>query len=409
MTIEVRPLGDDAWQQAFTMMELSFGETWPQDAAEVERARFEPDRSIGAFVGDTLAGHAAIFSFTMTVPGPRALDVAGVSLVGVLPTDRRRGVLTALMRHQLHDLHESGREPVAVLTASEPAIYGRYGYGCATQWVYAEVGRAKRAMRAVPGADEVTIRYADPEKSLDVCAGVRDAIVPTRPGYFRHNEPWRRGEIADPESERGGASALRCVLAERGGEVTGFAYYRSKSTWEPGGPNGTTIVQRVHATDTASYAALWQFLADQDLMAKVTHRRLSLDDPLLTWLRDSRAAMVTVRDGMWARLVDVGRALSERRYTTPVDVVLEVRDDLCPWNAGRWHLAGDESGASCGRVDREPDLVLDVVDLGAAYFGRPVLAALGAAGLVEERTPGSLVAAGRAFTSDVLPLLDTPF
>ncbi|GAA5021979.1 GNAT family N-acetyltransferase [Actinopolymorpha pittospori] len=412
MAIDVRPLGDDAWHQAVPIMELAFGEEWPSDAQEPERGRYEPDRAIGAFTTDEMVGHAAIYSLRMTVPGQRELDVAGVSMVGVLPTHRRRGVLTALMRHQLGGLYESGREAVAVLTASEPAIYGRFGYGLATEWVSVEIQRTARSLRPVAGVDDVTIRYADADKVLDATNAVRESVVAARPGMFHHNESWRRSELADPVSGRHGGSPLRCVVAERAGQVSGFAYFHTRSSWDERGPGGTTTISRVQATDAASSAALWRFLLDQDLMATTGHRRLSLDDPILAWLLDVRRAKVTVRDGMWARLVDVGRALGSRGYAAPVDVVLDVHDEFCPWNAGRWRLvadAEDADSASCVRTEREADLVLDVRDLASAYLGRPTLLGLGAAGLVEERVPGTLARVARAFRNDPLPLLDTPF
>ncbi|WP_020577304.1 GNAT family N-acetyltransferase [Actinopolymorpha alba] len=409
MTIEVRPLGADESQRAIRLIELSFGgEAWPEDALEVERRRFEADRSIGAFDGDDLVGHTGAYTFTMTVPGG-PLGVAGVSMVGVLPTHRRRGVLRSLMRHQLTALHETGGEPVAALTASEPAIYGRFGYGHASDWASVEIPKVGSALRPVPGTDEVTIRYADAEKSLDICTAIRESVVATRPGMFRYTEPWARGEIADPPSMRGGASPLRCVVAERSGAPTGYAYFQTRQSWEQRGPAGRTTVQRVQATDLASYAALWRFLLDQDLMATTIHRRLAMDDPLLRWLVDIRQAALGFRDSLWVRLVEVGRALGSRTYTRPVDVVLEVRDEFCPWNAGRWHLAGDATGASCGRVTREPNLVLDIRDLASAYLGRPSLQAAGGAGLIEERTAGSLAAVSQAFLHDPLPLLDTSF
>jgi predicted N-acetyltransferase YhbS len=296
MTFDIRPLGD-AWDQLVSIIELSFGSTWPAEEHEPERQRFEPERAIAAHDGDEMVGHACAYSFTMTVPGGM-LGVAGVSMVGVLPTFRRRGVLTTLMRHQLQALYEMQGEPVAVLGASEPAIYPRFGYGLAADAVRVEIPRDHSALRPVPGIDDVTLRYADPEKALDTCGALHEAVVPTRPGMIQHTEPWRRGQIDDPPANRNGASQLRCVIAERAGLPTGFAYFRTRGSWEPRGPNGTTVVERVHSGDQASYAALWRFLLDQDLMSLTTHRRLPADDPLLSLLLDIRQAHVGVRDGM---------------------------------------------------------------------------------------------------------------
>jgi predicted acetyltransferase len=116
-----------------------------------------------------------------------------------------------------------------------------------------------------------------------------------------------------------------------------------------------------------------------------------------------------VTDGLWVRLVDVPRALEARTYEREVDVVLGVQDEFCPWNAGTWRLSAGPSGASCEPTDRQPDLVLDVRELGGVYLGGPSLARLGAAGLVEELTQGALATTSAAFTTARLPWLDTGF
>jgi predicted acetyltransferase len=83
-------------------------------------ARLEFGRTLAAFDGDTIVGGTGAFSFQMRVPGAMAA-VAGVSLVAVLPSHRRQGILSALMRRQLADVSERG-EAVAVLFASESGI-----------------------------------------------------------------------------------------------------------------------------------------------------------------------------------------------------------------------------------------------------------------------------------------------
>ncbi len=77
-----------------------------------------------------IVGGSGAFNFELTVPGG-TVRAAGVTVIGVLPTHRRRGVLHAMMRAQLDDIHERS-EPVAYLWCSEETIYGRYGYGMAS-------------------------------------------------------------------------------------------------------------------------------------------------------------------------------------------------------------------------------------------------------------------------------------
>jgi predicted acetyltransferase len=129
----------------------------------------------------------------------------------------------------------------------------------------------------------------------------------------------------------------------------------------------------------------------------------SADDPLRHLLSDPRALHTLSVDGLWVRLVDVGRALRARRYPASINLVLEVRDRFCPWNDGRWHLTGHPSGSFCEPTDRDPDLVLDVEALASAYLGGVSLGTLQAAGRVVERSPGAVTLASTAFGWPVTP------
>lgn len=108
-------------------------------------------------------------------------------------------------------------------------------------------------------------------------------------------------------------------------------------------------------------------------------------------------------DRLWVRLVDVDRALAGRRYAAPLDVVLNVEDDFCPWNTGRYRLQAEGNAVTCERTKAPADLRLTAAELGAAFLGGTTLASLAAAGLVEEVRPGALTHATRAFRADREP------
>jgi predicted acetyltransferase len=392
------------WDELVEVIDLAFAAPWSEAQWEAERRVWEPGRSTVATDGKQVVGHTGTFSLRMTVPGAQ-VPVAGVTLVAVRPTHRRRGILRDLMREQLTEINEEGAEPIASLTASEPVIYGRFGYGLASDHQEITLPKASRELRPVAGVDAVRISYADVRESLDVCSALRNRLAADRPGMFHHDERWQEYVIGDNvTSDPGGRSKRRCVLAERDGEVTGFAYYRTRR-----GDRRTVEVSRVHAVDLASHVGLWKYLLDQDLMRETTYELLPSDDPLLDLLLDPRAPAPITRDGHWVRLVDVGRALAARTYSREIDVVLAVTDGFLPWNAGGWHLTGGPAGATCEPTTRPPDLTLDVRELGAVYLGRPSLARLGAAGLVQEHTSGALAAASEAFSTSRLPWLDTGF
>ena len=401
--LTVRPLAESDMARFLEVDAVTFLETPPSpELAAFSRAVLEVDRSIGLFDGATQVGDASIFTLRTTVPDGIVLPMAGVTWVSVLPTHRRRGGLTKLMRHQLDTLHETGSEVLAGLTASEDGIYGRFGYGTATYRATATVTRQANALRLPAGTEDVALRLVDPSEARAVCDEIYARAVLRRPGMLARSGIWSDLAISEVPEFREGRSLLRCVLAERDGKPVGYARYRAKGDDD----GGELYVYEAHADDAAAYAALWRMLLSVDLVSQICVRSLPVDDPLFSMLESSRAALRGPRrDGLHLRLVDVDRALAARTYSTPIDVVLEVRDRFCPWNAGSWRLSGDEKGATCTRTDSPAELSLDVRDLAAAYLGGRKLVGLATAGLVTEHRAGALAATSRAFAGDLEPWL----
>ncbi|NUP22746.1 MAG: GNAT family N-acetyltransferase [Streptomyces sp.] len=402
-------LRQDEWSIWYDSLMRAFGGV-PEAAEERELwdSLTDPDRSLGAWDGDACVGTAGVFDFRLTVPGGASVRAAGVTMVSVAATHRRRGVLTSMMRRQLDDVRDWGR-PLAVLTASEPEIYGRFGYGIGTFQVSAEIDTTRVRLSVPPGTDDVRLRYAVPADALDACEAVYARKVSGRPGMLARQPGWERLGLLDPESEREGASPLQCVVAERGDEVVGYARFHVKPGWDAKGANGAVQVRAVQGLDPAAEAALWRFLFDIDLTSTVKTYARPMDEAWQYQVSDIRRCAVRVRDGLHVRLVDVGAALEARTYQAPVDVVLEVEDAFCPWNTGRWRLSGDAKGASCERTTEAADLALSVRELGAAYLGGVSLEALAGAGRVREVRQGALAEASVGFGSAVAPWLPHGF
>ncbi|MFE7274385.1 GNAT family N-acetyltransferase [Streptomyces sp. NPDC057623] len=406
---ELRVLRQGEWNTWYDTLIRAFGAVAEApEEQELWNSLTELDRSLGAWDGDGCVGTAGAFSFRLTVPGGASVPAAGVTMVSVAATHRRRGVLTSLMRRQLDDVREWGW-PLAVLTASEPEIYGRFGYGVGTFHVNAEIDTTRVRLSVPPGTDDVRLRYAAATEALDVCEAVYARTVSGRPGMLARGPGWERLRVLDPESDRDGGSPLQCVLAERDGQVVGYARFRVKPEWEPSGPKGSVLLRDVDALDPAARAALWRFLFDIDLTSTVKAYGRPLDEAWQHQVSDIRRCALRVRDSLHVRLVDVGAALEARTYQAPVDVVFEVEDAFCPWNSGRWRLTGDAKGAACGRTTDAADLFLSVRELGAAYLGGVSLESLGAAGRVRELRQGALAEASVGFMSGVAPWLPHGF
>ncbi|GAA3805662.1 GNAT family N-acetyltransferase [Streptomyces phyllanthi] len=409
MATDLRVLRKDDWNPWYDNLIRAFGGAdEPPEERELWEALTEYDRSIGAWDGGQCVGTAGAFTFRITVPGGASVPAAGITMVSVAATHRRRGLLRAMMRRQLDDIRSWG-EPLAVLTASEPVIYGRFGYGVATHQFSVEVDTTRVRLSVPPGTDDVHLRYVPPADALDACEAVYARRVPERPGMLARRPGWERLGVLDPESGREGQSPLQCVVAERGGEVVGYTRFRVKGGWDQSGAKNAVFLRDLEALDPAAHAALWRFLLDIDLTSSVVAYGRPVDEAWLHMVSDIRRCRVRTRDGLHLRLVDVGAALEARTYQVPVDVVFEVEDAFCPWNKGRWRLTGDAKGANCVRTDDAADLALSVRELGAAYLGGVSLSSLAAAGLVRELRQGALAEASVGFSSSVAPWLPHGF
>ena len=355
-----------------------------------ERAVFEPSRSHAVFDGETMIGTGQLLSRRVVLPGADPVPAGAVTSIGVAPGHRRRGVLSMIMRSQLEFLHEIG-EPLAILWASEGGIYGRFGYGLGTQHTRIALPRGTAFRRDV-AVDPAPVRELPRERALPLMRDIYERVWQNRAGHLDRNDRTWEYHLFDGPERRRGQTGFRFAVHPQA-----YAVYRSQSDWQTRGPRTTVNVHELTAATPAGYAAILRYLLDIDLVGEVV-LRLGTDEPLVHMLADPRAALRTVLDALWVRVVDVDRALTARRFLVPVDLVLEVEDELCPWNAGRWRLAAGPDGcAEVTRTDAPADLALDVAALGAAFFGGTRLTTLAGAGRVRECRPEVLARASLAF------------
>jgi predicted acetyltransferase len=411
VTYPIRPVAEDELAGFLTVdQHASHGTPMSERGHANFLARLEFGRTLAAFDGGTIVGGTGVFGFQMRVPGAMAA-VAGVSLVAVLPSHRRQGILSALMRRQLADVSERG-EAVAVLFGSESGIYGRYGYGRASWQAAYRLQRGEGQLApGVPADPGLRLRLVEPLSARAELAQVYDLALAERPGLYARTEPWWDRLLTDLHCDGESPRPIRCVLAEGDSGPRGYAVFTSTERWDEdaGLPEGILEVSETIATDPAATAALWGNLLSRDLVSEFHARMRPVDDPLLYLLADPRRVRSVVSDGLWVRLVDVASALAQRHYACPVEVVIEVADELCPQNAGRWRLTAQTGAASAGlRATCEPttapaDVMLPVWALGAAYLGGTRLGAMAKAGLVTEATPGSLAALSTAMSWEPAP------
>ena len=402
MAVEIRNPSEDELRDAMRAGEAAFGAEHNEDDHERHRKMLPLERFLTAYDAGRPVGTTGSFEFELTVPGG-FVPAAGVTWVAVLPSHRRRGILSEFMHRQLEELRERG-EPLAILWASEAAIYGRYGYGIAAPNVTLHAQTDRFAFRDDTGPAG-TAELVSVEDALALFAPVYDRVRRETPGMFaRSTDWWSEYKLADPEHWRRGAGPKFYAAIRIDGVVEGYAIYRIKSEWEQGMPHGQVRIVEAIATSAAATRELWRFLFGIDLVDKVEQWYFDPGSPLFLMVEDPRRLHLHLSDGLWLRIVDLGAALTVRSYAADDSVVLDVRDDLCAWNAGRWRV-----GSEVGRTDDDPDLALDVADLASVYLGGFDFHYLAAADRVRELTRGAIDRAAALFRTARMPYCPEEF
>jgi predicted acetyltransferase len=409
---EIRIAADEDWADWIGTLLTAFGETINEEHVEDDRATWaDLDRTLGVVEDGRWVGTAAAYTFDLTLPGGTTAPAAGVTAVGVLPTHRRQGVLTALMDRQLDDVAERG-EPLAILGASEAVIYGRFGYGVATHFAKAEID-SRRADFVTPPSVSGRIRLVSKDEAAKILPGLWDQYRVTRPGELTRDAHYWDVHFRDRERWRRGASTNHFAIHEStAGVADGYARYRIKDDWSPAHPGNTVFGLEVISADQEVEAALWRFLIDIDLTLSVKEMYRPVDDWLRWRLVDSRAYRTAeIADFLWVRPVDIAAALAARRYGQEGTLVLGVTDPFRPANTGAYRLDGGPDGATCTRVDTavEPDIALEARALGSLYLGGVSFTTLARAGRVHASDQATLRKADVMFAGQVAPFNQTGF
>ena len=400
MSIDIRLVGPEHVEDFMRPLHAAFGMSPSPERLECLKRITELDTRIGAFDGDRCVGSAGVFAFDMSTTGGHVAKTAGLTMVAVMPTHRRRGILRSLMQKHLDEARSRGQS-IAALWASEAPIYGRYGYGLASFGGNMSIERDRSAFTGpTPCADA---RFVSEDEAMNIFPTLWDRARRIAPGMPSRSEGWWKNKrLLDIEAVRLGMGPLQRVLFTIAGKPHAYALYRSKLTFETHDiPNSTVhVLEAMGATPEGTRAA-WRYLCDLDLAGRIEAVNIPVDHPLFLLLAEPRRARYALHDALWVRIVDVQAALAARAYSSSESIVLEIDDSLCSWNSGRIRLDGATGHAE--RTERHADLRLPISSLGSAYLGGLSFSRLVEVGSVEEKTEGAIDKADRMFRSARAP------
>jgi predicted acetyltransferase len=337
-----------------------------EGAEERFNAVFPLETCIAAYEGDRMVATFGSLDFDVTVPGG-TVAMAGTTVVTVQPTHRRRGVLTSMMRMHLEQAIERG-QPVAGLWASEPMIYGRFGYGLAAH--SHDLTIPAGSVSLPPGPASTTIGFISHDDAPEILPPLYEKVRLATPGMLSRSDGWWKWRrLYDPESWREGASSRRLVVARRHGEPVGYAAYRQKEKWDDELPRGSIEVIEVIAVDDDARRSLWHYLTNIDLFPNVHWWNAPVDNPLYVEVDNLRQLTVRHRDTLYVRILDVPTAMEARRYEADGSLTIGVTDGFLG-RGGTLRIDVVDGMATCSPTNEAPDVTMDVSDLGSLYLGR---------------------------------------
>ncbi|MCW4356009.1 GNAT family N-acetyltransferase [Hoyosella sp. YIM 151337] len=390
--IEVRTATDDDWPHIVKLDSFSFGTHIVPLKASITRELAPNAHVLVATIGGQVVGVTMHYELQITVPGGALIDLPGISWVSVAATHRRRGILRTMLAEQHRRFTDAGA-PMAVLTASEGGIYGRFGYGPITTEFTHKLDRRFAEFRD-SAVDPGGVRLLTKEEAEQAVPAIYDRWRRQHAGALGRPAAFWRGVFADPEEGRNGASALFFLLHD-----DGYVSYRVRT-----GESMSIEVADFFAVTPGAYIALWRTLCGLDLMQTITVS--DAPDALLPYLlKNPRLPQLTGSyDLLWARILDFAGVLRARSYASEIDVVLEITDDFLG-QGGVFRLTSEGNGANakCERADELPRLRISAGDLASVYFGEHRALSLAQAGRIWVPETDLLEQFDRAFATTAAP------
>lgn len=363
------------------------------NGAEQHRALIGKQQAWAAFEHGQIVGTAATFDHTMSLPGGSSIPMAGLTLVTVRPTHRRRGILRELMRLHFDDARARGFA-ISGLWASDVPIYPRFGYGLAAYCDSVEILNAPTFTFKERELD--TLEPIDEARAREALPAIYARATKDRPGAIHRSDVWwRERRFLETPWARGGASKRRHVLVRRGNDLVGYIVYRQRGKFTDGIPDGKVEINELLAVDARAEATLWRFALNVDLFPTVTWWNAPADSALPWLVSDMRRVKVRRADSLWLRIEDVPTALAARGYTSDGSLKFGIE-------RARFELVVENGRGVCKSTTDTPQILLSPNVLESLYLGTTSATQLARAELVQGR-PDAILMADRLFASSVAP------
>jgi predicted acetyltransferase len=391
MSTVVRVLEESDLGDAFELDRQAFNQ--PKEKRERWLAHADAGRFHGVFVDERLVALTQVHAFGQFFGG-RSVPMGGVASVATTPDQRGKGLATRALVSALGAMRERG-EVISALFPASTQLYRKLGWE--TGGLYAFWRMPTAALLRLPAAPEKRVRrvgaedlpllkqcYARYARGVNGLLDRSDTLWSWRPN-------WEEDVYA-------------FASLDENGDVDGYVYYHQKN--RSNGFDYWLDVRDAIAENEAATRALWRLVGTSATQAEYLQFPGAQQHPLLLLLPDPRREPAGQMHWM-LRLVDAAGAIRERGFPPGLSarVELEIADETCAWNAGRYVLdvadgRGQLEKGGRGRVR------LGVGALASLYTGFTSTQALATIGRLEGGDAADRAALDAAFAGPAPYLLD---
>ena len=337
-----------------------------------EEEALKPEWTTAAFHKGKIVATSGGYPFIMRLNG-KPMHVDGLTAVGTEPGFRRRGLVREMVTRRLHEVHEHQQQSASILWASFGAIYQRFGYGLGSSHTFCKFDPRYAAFQfrhEVPGY----VRIVNAEEGEPLIRKLyREFIEDRTLELERDDDVWWTNHFGTKKRR-----SYCAIYFNANDEPEGYISYNT-SNLEPSpeeGPDQKLFARDFIYLNIQAYRALWEFIREHDLVGRV-EMPMPVDDPAMNMLLEPRALRLTLSDGIWFRIVDAAQALTQRDYSRPGNVVLEIRNDPeCPWNERRYELETDGETTEVAETNKSPQLTISPNGLASLMSGNASLSEL---------------------------------
>lgn len=371
---EFRSIKKDELEEFNKVVKYVFAESSTEPVPEEEELK--PEWTTAAFHKGKIVATSGGYPFEMRFNG-KPIAVDGLTAVGTEPGFRRRGLVREMVTRRLHAVHEHEEQSASILWASMGAIYQRFGYGLGSSQIQCKFD-PRYTQFQFPTDVNGYVRIVNEEEGGQAIRDLYQRFTTDRTlDLQRDDDIWWKNYFGTKKR-----LSYIAIYFNANDEPEGYVAYRT-STFSQApdeGPDQKLWVRELIYLNIQAYRALWEFIREHDLVGKV-EMQMSLDEPAINMLLEPRAMRLNVLDGIWMRIVDADKALTQREYSGPGNVVLEIQNDPeCPWNERRFELETDGETTEVAETNKSPQLTISPNGLASLMTGNASLSELNRAG-----------------------------